>query len=131
MNTIEGALFEYLQTQSTVADYVGGVGASVSPPPTARIYPVRVRQGPPIAAQIKILPALSYEIIGGDSEIAIDASIIGRGYKRIQINAWSQDVKQAKAIIEAVRLLTAGKKMLWDDVQVAVVEFRYGPDGYD
>lgn len=127
MNTIEGALWEYLQASPTIAAYVGGVGSPASPPPVARIYPVHVKQG----SKDVVLPALSYSIIAGDSEIVLSGKRIGLSQKRIQISAWSQDVTQAKAMIEAVRLLTNGFIGLWDDVGVKVTGFSYAPDIYD
>jgi hypothetical protein len=127
MNTIEGALWEYLQTAPTIAQYVGGTGAPASPPPTARIYPVHVKQ----AARDVVLPAISYSIIAGESEIYLSGARVGIAQKRIQISAWSMDVMQAKAIIESVRLLTNGFIGFWDDVYVKVTGFTYAPDIYD
>lgn len=127
MNTIEGALWEYLQSAPSIAQYVGGVAAPTSPPPTARIYPVHVKQG----SRDVVLPALSYSVISGDSEIVLSGVRIGLAQKRIQVSAWSQDILQAKAIIEAVRLLTNGFIGLWDDVQIKVTGFAYAPDIYD
>lgn len=122
MNSIEGALFTFLQTAPTVANYVGGAGAT--PPSVPRIYPTRVRQG----AQY---PALSYHVVAGDSEISLDGHQVGKGYKRIQISTWSPDITQAKTIVEAIRILLAGYVGLWDDVNVAVSGFNAATDLYD
>jgi hypothetical protein len=122
VNTIEGALYTYLSARPAIAAYVGGTGTS--PATEARIYPVKMPQN-------VTLPAISFFTVYGESEFSIDATQVGLGYKRIQISAWHTSLTTAKAIIEALRLLMAGYRGLWDDVNVRVVQFSIGPDLYE
>lgn len=118
MNTVEGAFFTYASAQSTINTYWGGSSA------TARLYPLKLKQG-------ATLPAFSYAIVAGSSGPDIGGTSIRRSYKRIQVSAWSPDIREAKAMIEALRVLVTGFVGYWDDVAVSVVGFEHGPDIYD
>lgn len=123
MNIVEGALFTFLQTNSVIAGYVGGAGHS--PPTTPRIYPLVLRQDG------LLLPALTYHAVSGHSELSIDGVGNKKGWRRIQISAWSNARLEAETILEALRVLLNGYIGLWDDIYVSVTSFSYVPMAFD
>lgn len=123
MNSPEGALFTILQTSAAVAAFVGG--AAAIPASTPRIYPLVLRQD---GLQ---LPALTYHTVSGHSEISIDGVGNKKGWRRIQITAWSNSRDEAERIIEAIRVLVNGHVGLWDDVNVSITSFSYATSMFD
>ncbi len=120
MNSIEGALFTFLQSDPTISSYVGGGTTGV----TARIYPMKVKQP-------AVFPCMSYHIIHGDDVTVLNVTDTKMAFKRIQISVWSDSVTLAKTILEAVRVAISPYAGLWDDVPVSVVSLNQAPDNFD
>lgn len=119
MNIVEAALFNFLSTAPTIMAFV--VGSDGTP----RIYPLVLRQ------DNLVLPALTYHTVSGYSEILLPGTSGHKGWKRIQISAWSNTRLEAKNILEAIRVLIIGYIGLWEDVNVSVTSFSYAPDMFD
>lgn len=116
MKLLEEGFTTFISEQASITSLIGTA--------PMRLYPVRLRQGTPY-------PAISYFIVDGDSLIDLGGNQLGRASKRMQLSIWSQDVLQCKQLLNALRLLAAGFLGLWDDVEVAVVDFSYSPEIYD
>lgn len=120
---IEQALSVYLQSQNALTDIVGGPGST--PPTIPRIFPLVLRQ------DNLQLPAITYHVVVGESGLAIDGNPTRKAFKRIQINAWSNQRFQAENIIEILRGLLLGFIGQWDQLAVSVVAFERIPEMFD